>query len=172
MSMKEQREALVPGKVLEQHKVLRRFRTYHWVSLTTVTYEMRIGYVCSLNNDKSQVVHSYLFWQLWSNEEHACCRNVLEVPSVSMYMSYSIIWIIPKSLKFVNAFKFFQNLFQYWNLTKNDQKLLKIKLGAHKWGGCFCGRRRRRRDFLATPQTCLNAGFAGPLRLRPADAVR
>ena len=32
--------------------------------------------------------------------------------------------------------------------------------------GRFC----RRPDFLATPQTCLNAGFAGPLRLRPADA--
>ena len=35
-------------------------------------------------------------------------------------------------------------------------------------GGRFC--RGRRPDFLATPQTCLNAGFAGPLRLRPADA--
>ena len=31
-------------------------------------------------------------------------------------------------------------------------------------GGRFC-RGRRRTDFLATPQTCLNAGFAGPLRL-------
>ena len=55
-------------------------------------------------------------------------------------------------------------------MTKNDQKGLKIKLSAHDWGGLSCGRRRRRLLFLGTPQTCLNAGFAGPLRLQPADA--
>ena len=42
------------------------------------------------------------------------------------------------------------------------------KIERPQMGGLFCGRRRP--DFLATPQTCLNAGFAGPLRLRPADA--
>ena len=49
-----------------------------------------------------------------------------------------------------------------------DSEMTKNEIERPQMGGAFLWLARR--HFLATPQTCLNAGFAGPLRLRPADA--
>ena len=51
-----------------------------------------------------------------------------------------------------------------------DSKMTKNEIERPQMGGGFLVVVVVVQIFLGTPQTCLNAGFAGPLRLRPADA--
>ena len=108
-------------------------------------------------------------------------KNQLKVPVLSKnircieYITCSSRRNISKSLKFRNSLKVFRNLFQNWHLTKNDQKWLKIKSSAHDWGGLFCRRRRRRRDFLGTPRpvwTPASQAPCGCARLTPGTQGR
>ena len=88
-----------------------------------------IGYVCSLafteQCQKSSCSQLFvLATGKWWKSLH--CQNALRIPSVSFCVSFGILWIILKSLRYVKALKLFRNLFQNWHLTKNDQKWPKM----------------------------------------------